>query len=166
MFSQTTEYALRAMACLALAPDQLVPTTTLAAMTKVPSNYLAKVLQQLATANMIVGRRGVGGGYKLARPADTINLLDVINTVGTLERITTCPLGLPNHGTNLCPLHKAMDNAAAAMIAMFDGVTLKHLIDQPNSVNKPLCDARTTQDITISGTMKVRPTPTTSASPR
>jgi Rrf2 family protein len=156
MFSQTTEYALRAMSCLALAPDQLVPTTTLAAMTKVPTNYLAKVLQQLAAANMITGRRGVGGGYRLARPADSITLLEIVNTVGTLQRITTCPLGLPNHGPNLCPLHRSMDNAAAAVIKMFDGVTLKHLIDQPNSLNKPLCDARATQDITVHGTLRVR----------
>jgi Rrf2 family transcriptional regulator, nitric oxide-sensitive transcriptional repressor len=156
MFSQTTEYALRAMSCLALAPDQLVPTTTLAAMTKVPSNYLAKVLQQLAAANLIVGRRGVGGGYKLARSADSINLLEVINTVGHLGRITTCPLGLPNHGNNLCPLHKTMDNAAAATIKMLDGVTLKHLVDQPSG-SKPLCDPKATQEVTVHGAIRVRP---------
>ena len=69
MFSQTTEYALRAMACLAMYPDDLVATPTLAEQTKVPANYLAKVLQQLAAAKLITGRRGVGGGYRLARPA-------------------------------------------------------------------------------------------------
>jgi len=159
VFSQTTEYALRAMSCLALAPDQLVPTTTLAAMTKVPTNYLAKVLQQLAAANLITGRRGVGGGYKLARPADSINLLEVVNTVGSLQRITTCPLGLANHGPNLCPLHRKMDEAAATMIKLLDGVTLKNLIDTPGSINKPLCDARATQDVTISGSIRVRPAP-------
>jgi Rrf2 family transcriptional regulator, nitric oxide-sensitive transcriptional repressor len=99
----------------------------------------------------------VGGGYRLARPAETINLLEIINTVGTLQRITTCPLGLPNHGGNLCPLHRTMDNVAAAVMKMLDGVTLKHLIEQPGASNKPLCDARATQDITISGTLRVRP---------
>src|SRR5262249_779585 len=62
VFSQTTEYALRAMACLALAPDELVPTSVLADKTKVPANYLAKVLQQLAGGGLIRGRRGVGRG--------------------------------------------------------------------------------------------------------
>jgi Rrf2 family transcriptional regulator, nitric oxide-sensitive transcriptional repressor len=157
MFSTTTEYALRAMSCLALAPDQLVPTTTLASMTKVPSNYLAKVLQTLAAAKLITGRRGVGGGYRLARSADQINLLDVINTVGTLQRITTCPLGLSNHGPNLCPLHRHLDNAAAAVIKMLDGVTLKDVIDTPGAVNKPLCDQKATAEITVSGSIRVRP---------
>ncbi len=69
MFSQTTEYALRVMAWLALSPDLLVPTLTLADKTKVPAHYLAKVLQQLASAELVTGRRGVRGGYKLARAA-------------------------------------------------------------------------------------------------
>lgn len=157
MFSTTTEYALRAMSCLALASSsELVPTQTLAIMTKVPQNYLAKVLQQLAGANMIIGRRGVGGGYRLARPANTIKLLEIINTVGHLGRITTCPLGLPNHGTNLCALHRTMDKAAETLMTMLDGVTLRDLIDQ-GGMNKPLCDARTTQEVTVNGAMRVRP---------
>ena len=44
MHSLTAVYALRAMSCLAMHGNTLVPTTTLATQTKVPSNYLAKVL--------------------------------------------------------------------------------------------------------------------------
>jgi Rrf2 family protein len=149
MFSQTTEYALRAMACLALRPDQLVPTPILAEQTKVPSNYLAKVLQQLASAELITGRRGVGGGYQLARPAGQINLLEVINAVGSLHRIKSCPLGLANHGPNLCPLHRRLDEAAAKVIDIVQGVTLQDLVSDPRS-NKPLCDAETTAKLTVS----------------
>ena len=88
MFSQTTEYALRAMACLALAPDELVPTSILADKTKVPANYLAKVLQQLAGGGLLRGRRGVGGGYTLARPSESITLLEIVNVVGDLHRVS------------------------------------------------------------------------------
>src|SRR4051812_36360166 len=104
MFSQTTEYALRAMACLALYPDKLVPISALAELTKVPPNYLAKVLQQLAAAKLIGGRRGVGGGYRLKKPPEQVRLLDVINAVGEVKRIRECPLGIPGHGSNLCAL--------------------------------------------------------------
>lgn len=140
MFSQTTEYALRAMACLALAPDRLVPTTHLAALTKVPGNYLAKVLQQLAAAKLITGRRGVGGGYRLARTADRVNLLEIIRAVTTLERIERCPLDIASHGTALCPLHKILDRAAQEVIHLFDGVTLQNLIEDSKSPNRPLCE--------------------------
>jgi Rrf2 family transcriptional regulator, nitric oxide-sensitive transcriptional repressor len=149
MLSQTTEYALRAMACLAQQPDELVPTTVLAQRTKVPPNYLAKVLQQLASADLIGGRRGVGGGYKLGRGPAQISLLDVVNAVSEVRRIETCPLGLPNHGPNLCPLHRKLDEAIAGLIEIFQGVSLADLLNDPRS-NKPLCDAETTARLTVS----------------
>ena len=156
MFSQTTEYALRAMSCLALAGDQYVPTATLAGMTCVPPKYLAKVLQQLADANLIDGRRGAFGGYRLARPPHQIRLIDVIHCISPVQRITACPLGLPNHGKDLCPLHRRLDAAAASVIEILNGVTLREIIDTPGSVNKPLCDPTLTTELTVSGRIRVR----------
>src|SRR5690606_692202 len=129
--------------------DQLVPTPELARQTRVPSNYLAKVLQQLAAANLIRGRRGVGGGYRLTRPASQITLMDVVGAMGDLKRIETCPLGLPNHGANPCPLHRRLDEATARVIETFNGVTLQHLVSDGQS-NLPLCDAEATARLTIS----------------
>ncbi|MBY0113124.1 MAG: Rrf2 family transcriptional regulator [Phycisphaerales bacterium] len=152
MHSLTAEYALRAMSCLAMHGSTLVPTTTLATQTKVPSNYLAKVLQQLAAAGLITGRRGVGGGYKLSRPNTEIKLLDVINAVDPVQRITSCPLGLTNHGSYLCPLHRKADQAAAAVIDIYKGVSLADLLMDPKS-NKPLCDEETTAKLSIKGVL-------------
>ena len=149
MFSQTTEYALRAMACLALRPTELVPTTQLARQTQVPSNYLAKVPQQLAGVGLIIGRRGVGGGYRLMRPPGQIRLLDVINAIGEVKRIESCPLGLSTHGGGLCPLHRKEDEAAAAVIEVFNGVTLQDLLSDPRS-SKPLCEVETAARLTVS----------------
>jgi Rrf2 family nitric oxide-sensitive transcriptional repressor len=140
MFSQTAEYALRAMACLALSPEEMVPTSALAATTQVPSNYLAKVLQQLAAANLVTGRRGVGGGYRLTRHPRDINLLEIINAVGILKRIEECPLGIGTHGTRLCALHRTMDRATAAVIDVVRGVTLHDLVSEPGEVSRPLCE--------------------------
>lgn len=152
MYSQTAEYALRAMACIAMRGSELVPTPVLAKQTKVPSNYLAKVLQLLASADLIEGRRGVGGGYRLAKPASQVRLLDIINSVSPVSRIEACPLGLPNHGPFLCPLHRRADQAAAAFIEIFEGVTLQDLISDPMS-NRPLCDAENTSRLSIAGTL-------------
>jgi Rrf2 family transcriptional regulator, nitric oxide-sensitive transcriptional repressor len=149
MFSQTAEYAMRAMACLALNPDRLVPTPDLAKETKVPPNYLAKVLQQLAVAELITGRRGVGGGYMLARPADQIDLLEVINAVDSLKRITTCPLGIASHGTSLCPLHRRLDEAARVVIEIFEGISLADLLSDP-STSKPLCNSQPATGLSVS----------------
>ena len=149
MLSQTTEYALRAMACLAFSPDDLTPTPRLAERTLVPPNYLAKVLQSLAQANLITGRRGVGGGYRLSRPATDITLIDVVNAIDPIERIKTCPLGLPNHGTNLCALHRCVDAAAKQFIETFSSVRLSDLIAE-SSGSVPLCDTEMARALSLS----------------
>ena len=149
MYSQTAEYSMRAMACLALTPERLVPTPELADQTQVPVNYLAKVLQQLAGAGLITGRRGVGGGYKLARPASEIRMTEVINAVGSLKRITACPMGLPDkqNGT-LCALHRLTDRAAKAVIDVFDSVSLRDLANESQTA-KPLCEPSPAAKLTI-----------------
>ena len=149
MFSQTTEYALRAMSWLALSPDSLVSTHALADKTKVPPHYLAKVLQQLSSANLIVGRRGVRGGYKLARPAKQITLLDVVRSVAEIQRITSCPLGIGSHGSQLCPLHRTTDAAAKAVIEIYGSVTLHDLLADAR-LPTPLCETTSAATLTIS----------------
>lgn len=153
MISQTAEYALRAMAWLAITPDERVSSAIISEKTQVPSDYLAKVLQLLADARLIEGRRGVRGGYRLARPAEDIRLVEVINSVSRddmqLKRIETCPLGLANHGPNLCPLHRTMDRAIAALLEVLDDSTLADLVSSKTSPSRPLCDAAMTAKLTI-----------------
>ncbi|MEO1512292.1 MAG: Rrf2 family transcriptional regulator [Planctomycetota bacterium] len=148
MISQTTEYALRAMACLAYETEGLTPTPRLAKLTKVPSNYLAKVLQSLAQASLIEGRRGVGGGYRLAREASAISMLAVVNAIDPVQRITECPLGLPNHGPNLCPLHSCVDSAAAQIIETFGSTSLEQLV-AAGMGSRPLCDVEMTEKLAL-----------------
>ncbi len=148
MLSQTTEYALRAMSCLAYMPDELVSTAQLAEVTHVPMNYLAKVLQLLAKADLITGRRGVGGGYRLNRPASDISLMDVINSIDSIDRIRSCPLKLENHSGKLCPLHARLDGAAKALIDTFEGISLANMIAEDPSI-RPLCSAEMTTRVNL-----------------
>jgi Rrf2 family protein len=150
MLSQTTEYALRAMVWLAHAGPELTPTSMLAEETRVPFNYLAKVLQALARADLIVGRRGVGGGYRLARGPAEITMLDVVNAINPVRPIETCPLGIPSHGRNLCSLHCRLDHAARELIASFGAVSLEDLL-QESRADTPLCDGMrpTPMDLTL-----------------
>ena len=70
----------------------------------------------------------------------------VVQAVGNLERIRTCPLGLKSHGSNLCPLHREMDRVIATTIEALDDITLDSLVHQPGA-NNPLCE---TNGLTIS----------------
>lgn len=139
MFSQTAEYALRSMAWLAMSPGTLVPTGDLARATKVPPHYLAKVLQQMAAARLITGRRGVGGGYRLAGDPREITLKDVVNAVTPIERIASCPIeSSQNGGGGLCPLHSVIDSIAASVLKTLENTTLADLLSRPGHP-QPLC---------------------------
>lgn len=137
MLSQTAEYALRAMVCLASHPGKSLVTQQIAEATKVPAGYLSKVLQSLGRGGLVHSQRGLHGGFTLTRPASQINILDIINTVDPLKRIHTCPVGVASHGQKLCPLHRSLDQAMALIEEAFRKHTLAHLLQDP-STSRPL----------------------------
>lgn len=148
------------MACLALDPTARTPSAALASRTQVPADYLAKVLQQLSTSSLIEGRRGVGGGYRLLRTPENITLLDVINAVEPLKRISTCPLNIECHGPNLCPLHKRIDSAIAGVISVFEDSSLADLLvseDGTQGGSIPLCDTQDLVNLSVRGRNKPSP---------
>ena len=140
MFSQTVEYALRAVIHLAHEAPAGRTTAQIAEATRVPKDYLSKILQKLAEKGIVKTQRGVGGGISLAKTPEELTILDVVNAVDPIVRYRTCPLNLPNHGANLCPLHKRMDAAMAAVEEAFRKSTLAEVLADPSSTSVPLCD--------------------------
>lgn len=140
MFSQTVEYALRAMVQLSYVAPNACSTDQLAETTQVPRAYLSKVLQGLRRAGLITSQRGVGGGVTLALSPAEITILQVVNAVEPIRRIPTCPLGLQSHGAKLCPLHRKMDNALAIVQDTLGKSTLAEII-APHGGSKPLCES-------------------------
>lgn len=141
MFSQTVEYALRAVVHLAYESPDARTTDQIAEATKVPKAYLAKILHNLVKKGVLRSQRGLGGGMTLAVPPEQLTILDVVNAVEPIRRIVTCPLDLPTHGVRLCPLHKRMDAALAAVEAAFGGTTLAEVLAEPTD-SVPLCDGK------------------------
>jgi Rrf2 family protein len=139
MFSQTVEYALRAVVQLAGAAPDAQTTEQIARATKVPQAYLSKVLQSLVQAGIVRSQRGIGGGMALVKPPAELTILEVVNAVDPIRRIRTCPLELAAHGINLCPLHRRVDNALALVEDAFRSTTLQEILDEPNP-SRPLCD--------------------------
>ncbi|HET6424617.1 MAG TPA: Rrf2 family transcriptional regulator [Planctomycetaceae bacterium] len=140
MFSQTVEYALRAVVFLANESPRARTTDQIATATRVPKAYLSKVLQGLARHQIVHTQRGVGGGITLCKQPSDLTILEVVNAVEPIERIHTCPLGLVTHGKNLCPLHRRMDDALASVENAFQSTTLAEILAEPTS-STPLCDA-------------------------
>ena len=132
MFSQTHEYALRAVIWLAGHTDEgPIGNQRIAEGTAVPASYLSKVLQGLARADILTSRRGVGGGFQLAKDADKLTVLDVVNAVEPIQRIHTCPLGLKTHRKRLCSMHSRLDSAMAMVEEALANSTITDLMKQP-----------------------------------
>lgn len=139
MFSQTVEYALRAMVFLSNEATRARTTQQIAEGTRVPAPYLSKVLQSLCRAGLLTSQRGVNGGFTMTRPPDEVSILEVVNAVDPIRRIHHCPLGLASHGTRLCPLHRRMDEAMAQVESAFAASTLAEVLAEPTQ-SVPLCD--------------------------
>ena len=139
MLSQTVEYALRAVCFLADQSPESRTTGQIAKVTKVPAAYLSKVLQSLNRAGIVQSQRGSGGGVSLMMQPEELTILQVVNAVDPICRITTCPLGLASHGEHLCPLHRRLDNAMAMMEDAFGGTTLAEVLAEPTT-SVPMCD--------------------------
>ncbi len=135
MFSQTAEYAVRAVVWLAsLSGQERLGVRQVAEGTQVPPSYLSKVLQSLSRAGIVESRRGVGGGHSLSRDPGELTLLEVVNAVDPIRRIQGCPLGLASHQGRLCGMHAKLDQA---MKMVEDTLRQATIADLLNTAERP-----------------------------
>jgi Rrf2 family transcriptional regulator, nitric oxide-sensitive transcriptional repressor len=128
--SQTAEYALRAVVYLAGHARDPQTNQQIADGCRMPAGYLAKVLQPLVKGGVVTAQRGLGGGYLLALDAERLTLLEVIEAVEPVQRIRGCPLKLGEHGSRLCKLHEALDDAMAGVIKALGGRTVGSVLTE------------------------------------
>ena len=142
MISQSAEYSLRAMVCLASHPGQSLTIRQIADLTRAPAGYLAKILALLSRAGLVAAQRGLNGGYSLLRNPAQTTLLDVVQVADPSRRIAQCPLGIASHcAGNLCALHRRLDEAAAAAEAALATSTIAEVVTD-RAGSKPLCKER------------------------
>jgi len=130
MLSQTAEYALRAMVALATRGGDARTAHELAADSKVPLDYLSKILNLLTRAGIVTSQRGRGGGFQPVRPPAELTVLQVVSAVDPIKRIKSCPLGLTAHAEHLCPLHQKLDDAARSLEEAFASTTIHSLLGE------------------------------------
>jgi len=143
MFSQTAEYALRVVVFLGSLRGEPATARQVAAATRVPEGYLAKILQGLGRAGLVQSQRGLHGGSVLTRDPAQISVYDVMPAIAPLPRILTCPLGLASHATNVCAVHRRLDDAMAMVEQAFRASSIADLLADASSPSVPLVDAAT-----------------------
>ena len=119
-----------------LPPDAALPAGRLAEYHGVPTAYLAKHLQALSRAGILDALPGPRGGYRLARPAAAISVLDVVEAVEGREPAFRCteirrrgPARLPTREYRVpCSIHVVMDRADAAWRAELRDTSVADLV--------------------------------------
>src|SRR5437667_9464022 len=127
------EYALRALIVLGLNYDQsVVRIQAISDQQNIPKRFLEQILNDLKSGGMVQSRRGVAGGYRLAKRPDQISLAAVVRHVeGALAPVScvserfyekcSCP------DESRCPIRCVMKEVREAVVRIVERVTVADL---------------------------------------
>lgn len=109
------DYAVRAMLALAAPNDDWRSVSRIAAAMSIPERFLPRVMRDLVRADLVEARTGRTGGYRLARAARDITLLDVIDAIEPVDDARRCVLrGIPCGIDGRCAVHDSFEEARIA----------------------------------------------------
>jgi Rrf2 family protein len=137
--SKKGEYAVRALVEIGFEshqrPNSLIQISTVAQRTNIPEKFLEQILLSLRNGGVLKSKRGVDGGYSLAKVPDEITLGEVIRILdGPLAPIPCVsktayePCSCPDQES--CGLHIAMKQVRDAIASILDQYTLSRLIKE------------------------------------
>jgi Rrf2 family transcriptional regulator, iron-sulfur cluster assembly transcription factor len=122
------DYAARALLSLALhSSDRPTSVKEIAERTNLPQPYLEQILLAVKGAGLVRSKRGVGGGYVLARPPDQITLAEIVAAVdGPIATL----LDDHDHCEGHCVLQEVWVGVSDEMRRLLEGFTLADLADR------------------------------------
>ena len=130
--SRQADYAIRAIMDLAQIPEgELSQTREIARRQDIPEKYLPTIVRTLARAGLIRTLRGSHGGISLARPANKITLLDVIEAIDgpvLLNRCLIRPGECGGENDGLCVLHAFWERMVNDIEKQMDSIDFEYLV--------------------------------------
>jgi Rrf2 family protein len=127
--SAKVDYAVRAALELAAAGGDPIKGEAIADAQDIPLKFLENILGELKHSGIVSSRRGAQGGYWLAKPADKVNLADIVRAVeGPLASVRgQSPEGLKYKG-EAEPLQKVWIALRANLRAVMEDTTLADVV--------------------------------------
>lgn len=108
LYSKGCEYAIRGLMHFPDDIDSNVTVQEISERANIPEHFTRKMFQVLAREGILTAITGPKGGYKLARRADQISLLNIIEVIDGVEALDACVLGFPVCDNKVpCALHDA-----------------------------------------------------------
>jgi Rrf2 family nitric oxide-sensitive transcriptional repressor len=119
-----TDYGLRTLIYLALAPEELASIAKISAAYGISESHMTKVVYALGQTGLIETLRGRNGGIRLAKPAAEIGLGAVVRAMEPDLALVECQAGKDCTIGGICRLQRIADEAGAALMAVLDRYTL------------------------------------------
>jgi Rrf2 family protein len=92
--STKTQYGLRALVRLAQSNDEGMCVADIAQLEGISPKYLEGIAGALRSSGLVISHRGKNGGYRLARPATDISMLEIITALeGSIVPVACCESG-------------------------------------------------------------------------
>ena len=96
-FSKKCEYGLQAVLYLAATDeDYICSSEEISSKLLIPREFTSKILQSLTESKIIESRKGKAGGFKLAKKANELKLIDVVIAIDGDEIFNNCVMGFTN----------------------------------------------------------------------
>jgi Rrf2 family protein len=130
------EYALRALLVLGLNYGQeVVRIQTISEQQNIPKRFLEQILNDLKSAGIVQSRRGVAGGYRLAKPPEAVTLAAVVRHIeGALAPVScvserfyekcSCP------DESRCAIRSVMKEIREAVVRIAEKVTVAEMCER------------------------------------
>lgn len=133
-----SDYALRVLVYLGLQHDRLTTIAEIAGAYKISENHLMKVVHHLAQHGYVETTRGKGGGLRLAHPPEEIVVGRVIRSTEGETSLLACldAVEIVCCIQPSCRLMGILNEASAAMFAVFDKYTLADLLQSRVSLEQ------------------------------
>ena len=130
--TRQADYALRATLEVARLPEgERIPTAEIASRQDIPLPFLTKIVSQLVVRGILTATRGARGGISLARNADEVNMLEVIEAIDgpvMLNRCTRDP-GACEYSLT-CPVCEVFVDTEDVLVSRLSNTTLKGLVER------------------------------------
>jgi len=140
------EYAVRALLVLGLNHEQtVVRIQTISDQQNIPKRFLEQILNDLKSAGIVRSKRGVTGGYRLARRPEQITLASVVRHIeGALAPVScvseqfyekcSCP------DESRCAIRSVMKEVRDAIVAIVERVTIAELCQRARKLQEQPLD--------------------------
>lgn len=142
IFSKTCVYGIRAALHVAsLEKQEYVPIRSISEDLNISFHFLTKILQILTQKNIMTSYRGPNGGVSLARPANRIMLIEIIEAIDGPKLFSECILGLPGCGVQRpCPVHEEWGVTRRTLQNLFENTSLSEIGQKINELGLRLSE--------------------------